>query len=242
MYLNNDIYISSVLITTQSCHPPELIDGSEPICTTTEAPTMAPTQSLPLDDTDAPTSSPSAMKETQATEKDAWYTSMFKSREHEDFATTETDSTEDTTLLNDDDAVTDESSTSSQGSRKLEVDAQDPWYETDLSASQRMGSSFDEGVNTTKDPMDILDTDNMLLVGQMPDEELQLEALLEFESLLINQAAQKKQKRNIIQMKMQQEEMRQQAEILRLEEELEEMEQAQASDSEVVDGESEGEF
>mmetsp|Transcript_13438 Transcript_13438/g.25603 ORF Transcript_13438/g.25603 Transcript_13438/m.25603 type:complete len:205 (-) Transcript_13438:91-705(-) len=65
----------------ESCHPPELIDGSAPICPTTEAPTSAPTVSMDgiFDETDSPTSSPVEPEP----EKDPWYVSVFKSRESE---------------------------------------------------------------------------------------------------------------------------------------------------------------
>ena len=125
---------TSTFLSIQSCHPPELVDGGEPICATTEAPTMAPTLPLPLDDTEAPTSSPS----TQGTlaEDDPWYSSLFKSREHEG-STTEADNStvaEDTLATDDDDAILEP--VSSPG-RKLESDTLDSLYETDLSAAQR---------------------------------------------------------------------------------------------------------
>ena len=65
----------------ESCHPPELIDGSEPICATTIAPSMAPTLALPEGDTEAPTSEPSAVG--TLAEDDPWYSNMFKVQEHE---------------------------------------------------------------------------------------------------------------------------------------------------------------
>lgn len=61
-----------------SCRPPELIDGGVPICETTVVPTMAPTQHDPLDDTPAPTESP-----TNPPHTDPWYASLFKTKEHE---------------------------------------------------------------------------------------------------------------------------------------------------------------
>jgi len=94
----------------ESCHPPELIDGSEPICVTTEAPTMAPTVTLPEgDDTESPTSSDiDESEEVPQHETDPWYTSMFKSREH-DASTTESNTADSTTLddtdEDDDDAI-----------------------------------------------------------------------------------------------------------------------------------------
>ena len=93
----------------ESCHPPELIDGDEPICSSTQAPTMAPTVSIPADDsTDSPTSKAdkisSESEEDSPSELDPWYTIMFKSREHEG-ATSESNSTYeyDSTLTEDDD-------------------------------------------------------------------------------------------------------------------------------------------
>ncbi|KAL9187722.1 hypothetical protein ACHAXT_006100 [Thalassiosira profunda] len=122
----------------ESCYPPELIDGSEPICPSTEAPTMAPTVSLPEEDTQSPTSDgdDDATAESDAPpETDPWYTSMFKSREH-DASTTESNSTKDATLMGDDDAVLPE-----DPARKLEVaNEEDSLYETDLGADERMGS------------------------------------------------------------------------------------------------------
>ena len=81
----------------ESCHPPELIDGSEPICSSTDAPTMAPTVSLPESDTDSPTAKADMDDESEndsTSEADPWYVSMFKSREHEG-STTESNTTMD---------------------------------------------------------------------------------------------------------------------------------------------------
>jgi len=66
----------------ESCHPPEMIDGGVPICSSTEAPTMSPTFWIDpkLDSTTAPTESPTA----SPVEPDKWYSRMFKTREHED--------------------------------------------------------------------------------------------------------------------------------------------------------------
>ena len=94
---------------------------------------MSPTLPLPLDDTEAPTSSPS----TQGTlaEDDPWYSSLFKSREHEG-STTEADNStvaEDTLVTDDDDAILEPDAPG----RKLKTDALDSLYETDLSADQR---------------------------------------------------------------------------------------------------------
>mmetsp|Transcript_30290 Transcript_30290/g.65409 ORF Transcript_30290/g.65409 Transcript_30290/m.65409 type:complete len:1736 (-) Transcript_30290:678-5885(-) len=127
----------------ESCHPPELIDGGEPICATSEAPTMAPTVSLAFQDTESPTvdtAAADAAEEGSVVENDQWYTSMFKSREHEEDPSVETNSTEDPTIMaDDDDSILDPESPARV--RNLEIDALDPWYETDLSAEQRMGFS-----------------------------------------------------------------------------------------------------
>ena len=121
----------------ESCHPPELIDGSEPICATTIAPTMAPTLPLPEGDTESPTADEVDDDETDS-EPDPWYISMFKSREH-DAATTESNSTEDSTLeAGDDDFISEPDARVATQSRKLAARSQDPLYETDLSAEQRM--------------------------------------------------------------------------------------------------------
>lgn len=125
----------------ESCHPPELIDGGEPICSTTEAPTMSPTVSLELDDTDSPTadsgssSSSSAIGLTDIS--DPWYISMFKSREHDAFTSKlNTDSAKDSNLMaDDDDAILDNDFTRK---RKLGADTNDDLYETELTADERM--------------------------------------------------------------------------------------------------------
>ena len=118
----------------ESCHPPELIDGSEPICASTDAPTMAPTVALPFEDTESPTAAPS-IKETLA-EDDTWYSSLFKSGEH-DASTTEANSTADAMMMGDDDDALLEPPSPNRG-RKLEVETQDSWYENELSATERL--------------------------------------------------------------------------------------------------------
>lgn len=188
----------------ESCHPPELIDGSEPICVTTEAPTMTPTASLPLDDTESPTSEPS-IQETLA-EDDPWYSSMFKSREH-DGSTTETDNPEESSLVADDDALSEEPAQA----RKLEVDTRDPWYETNLSAEQRAGSVHDSRhvsiATTSKDT-------KTLSVQEMIKEELKLETLYQ------EQEREKAKKAAAI-SNLRKRELQYQSEILRLLEDLE---------------------
>ena len=73
----------------ESCHPPELIDDiGEPICVTTDAPTMSPTISINdlLKETEAPTSDEPVVAESTGTESDSSTSllySLFKSREHE---------------------------------------------------------------------------------------------------------------------------------------------------------------
>jgi len=107
----------------ESCHPPELIDGGEPICIQTEAPTMTPTLSLPFDDTESPTSEPT-IQETLP-QDDLWYVNMFKTREHVEETNEE--------------LSTPEAEASAQ-TRKLAVDTSDPWYETNRSATERSES------------------------------------------------------------------------------------------------------
>ncbi|KAL7535270.1 hypothetical protein ACHAXR_010651 [Thalassiosira sp. AJA248-18] len=129
----------------ESCHPPELIDGSEPVCSTSEAPTMAPTVSLPYDDTDSPTTAPSMMNKTITDGNDPWYSSKFKSREHE-ASTTETNSIDEADLMaDDDDALLEEPSGSTQARRKLWVDTEDPLFERDVRATQGIHNS-DESI------------------------------------------------------------------------------------------------
>ena len=120
----------------ESCHPPELVDGGSPICATTEAPTMAPTVTLPDIDTESPTSSPSNIEQVvdsnPAEEADLWYTSMFKSREHEAYTSESNNSTEDSTLdSNDDDAVIidEEPASAPTRDRRLSIETNDIWYE-----------------------------------------------------------------------------------------------------------------
>jgi len=137
----------------ESCHPPELIDGGEPICSsTTVAPTMSPTVSLQFDDTESPTSGSASSSVTSAVgltdESDPWYISMFKSREH-DTSTSESNSTEDSKLMaDDDDAILD---TDFAKQRKLGTDTYDALYETELTADQRMNTSDEprKNLNTT---------------------------------------------------------------------------------------------
>jgi len=123
----------------ESCHPPELIDGGEPICTTTIAPTMAPTLPLPEGDTEIPTADSvvSSEEEDEGVESDPWYTSMFKSREH-DVATTESNITDESSLEEDDDSI--QLSDGGGASRKLAASSEDPLYETDKDADQRLMS------------------------------------------------------------------------------------------------------
>ena len=133
----------------ESCHPPELIDGGEPICSsTTEAPTMSPTVSLQFDDTESPTSGSASSSVTSAVgltdESDPWYISMFKSREH-DTSTSEYNSTEDSKLMaDDDDAILD---TDFAKQRKLGTDTYDALYETELTADKRMNASDESRKN-----------------------------------------------------------------------------------------------
>ena len=123
----------------ESCHPPELIDGAEPICPKTEAPTMSPTVSLEgvFDATESPTTEAESTtaEETAITdEENPWFVSMFKSREHESATNNSTE--EDATLMaDDDDAILE------PGSRALGLESLDSFYETNLSADERLGTS-----------------------------------------------------------------------------------------------------
>jgi len=124
----------------ESCHPPELIDGGEPICSTTEAPTMSPTVSLEFDDTESPTSDTAVSDSAVGLvgESDPWYINMFKSREHESLS--ESNSTEDSTLMaDDDDAILEP-----QG-RKLSTTDYESFYDTNLTADQRMDAFAADG-------------------------------------------------------------------------------------------------
>ena len=126
----------------ESCHPPELIDGGEPICSTTEAPTMSPTVSLQFDDTESPTSGSESSSVSSAVGltdvSDPWYVSMFKSREH-DASTSESNSTEDSKLMADDDDTILDTDFTKQ--RKLGTDTYDALYDTELTADQCMNAS-----------------------------------------------------------------------------------------------------
>jgi hypothetical protein len=115
----------------ESCHPPELIDGGVPICPSTEAPTMSPTIFLE-DETESPSTDVVAPPVDADTlpESDPWYISMFKSREHDAY-TSETNITEEFTLMADDDDEIPESNGPTQ-LRKLQTETYDPLYETDL--------------------------------------------------------------------------------------------------------------
>eukprot|EP00986_Skeletonema_menzelii_P003296 scaffold985_cov145-Skeletonema_menzelii.AAC.11 len=123
----------------ESCHPPELIDGSEPICASTEAPTMSPTVSLEgvFDATESPTTSAESTSEEAeemlTDEENPWFISMFKSREHE--AATNNSTEEDSTLMggDDDDAIME------PVGRALGLESLDSFYETNLSANERLG-------------------------------------------------------------------------------------------------------
>ena len=130
----------------ESCHPPELIDGGEPICSSTDAPTMSPTVSL--EDVFAATESPTT--ETASTpeeasiltvEEDPWFVSMFKSREHE--SATNNSTLEDSSLMRDDDDAILE-----PVSRALGLESLDSFYETNLRADERSGMA--QGLPTKK--------------------------------------------------------------------------------------------
>ena len=226
----------------ESCHPPELLDGSEPICATTEAPTMTPTQALPLEDTESPTSAPSSQETLP--DPDPWYTSMFKTREH-DAGTTETNSTGDATLVADDDDAIIESDGPPR-TRKLEVDTADHQYERDLSAKERMGDvdtlsladllkeeipeveNYDARIDSVSNEPMMSDGiareySETLSLADVLEEELKVES-----TVLQEQERQKEENADAI-SKLRIEEMQYQSEILRLQMQLEEMEMASAT-------------
>lgn len=139
----------------ESCHPPELIDGSEPICPSTEAPTMAPTIFLE-DETESPSPDvvpPPEDDVSPVPESDPWYISMFKSREHDAY-TSETNNTEDFTLMADDDDAIPGSEAGPTQSRKLQTDSFDPLYEADLLADQRLHTSDEPRRNLQTEVLD----------------------------------------------------------------------------------------
>ncbi len=135
----------------ESCHPPELIDGSDPICVTTEAPTMSPTVSLEgvFDATESPTTSAESTSEEEeelaTDEEDPWFVSMFKSREHE--TETNNSTAEDSTLMDGDD---DEAILEPVG-RALGLESLDSFYEINLSANERLGFSREIPTMLTED-------------------------------------------------------------------------------------------
>ena len=122
----------------ESCHPPELIDGGEPICATTEAPTMEPTMPLPLNDTVAPTEAP-ANPDEDATKGNTnpWFINLFKSREHNDGLASNNDGQESSVAVDDDDDAVVELDGPAQN-RQLKTDTPDAWYDTGPSAEQRI--------------------------------------------------------------------------------------------------------
>ena len=96
---------------------------------------MAPTVSLPFDDTKSPTAEPS-IRETLP-DPDPWYTNMFKAREH-DADTTETVA-EDATLMIDDDDDTILEPDVPPEARKLEAGNLDSYYEKTESEERMKG-------------------------------------------------------------------------------------------------------
>jgi len=180
----------------ESCHPPELIDGNEPICSTTEAPTMAPTLSLPADDsTDSPTvASLDANDDNSQKDEDSappgpdpWYTNMFKSREH-DAATTESNSTANDYHLDTDDDD-DENLEPDLRERKLATDMQDTWYETNHLDEKNMEKSSEH--ENSSSSSSINNIENMSL-------EDMIQGIQTLENELEKQAAEKERKAKAI--------------------------------------------
>eukprot|EP00956_Cyclotella_meneghiniana_P024967 scaffold51128_cov78-Cyclotella_meneghiniana.AAC.7 len=112
-----------------SCHPPELIDGGDPICASTDAPTMSPTIAF---NTSAPTTSSPTLSKTNP-----WYIDMFKSREHESS----------TSIVNDDNVESesaDDDEIEPPSRRNLGTESIDSFYQTDLDAHERVNMVFHE--------------------------------------------------------------------------------------------------
>ncbi|KAL7460690.1 hypothetical protein ACHAXS_001135, partial [Conticribra weissflogii] len=132
----------------ESCHPPELIDGSAPICPTTEAPTSAPTVSMDgiFDETESPTSSPVDPEP----EKDPWYVNLFKTRESEGVKENEFSAAESISTMqsyygdaNIEPILPQPNNVTSGGgqARHLQVETQDSLYETVLNGEERFDDS-----------------------------------------------------------------------------------------------------
>merc|ERR1712176_764217 len=95
---------------------------------------MAPTMSLPLEDTESPTIAAEPVEGAEAADpnKDPWFINMFKSREHEGGSSAWSNSAQES--IDDDDTVPD----GPAQNRNLETATPDSWYDTNLSASQRI--------------------------------------------------------------------------------------------------------
>ena len=139
----------------ESCHPPEMIDGGTPICPQTESPTFSPTISIDetIEDTETPTLSPSVAP----LDTDPWYTSLFKSSEHE------TSSRRAKSNSEDDDAV----------SRKLSVVEEYDEYPFDelptdlLDPNQKDGSKINHDQKVSGQLEDSLDSDQSKISLQL---------------------------------------------------------------------------
>ncbi|KAL7466182.1 hypothetical protein ACHAXS_006476 [Conticribra weissflogii] len=116
----------------ETCHPPELIDGGAPICPTTEAPTSAPTVSIEglFEETHSPTLAPTASDHGE----DAWFASLFKSREHEALRPDEESNSLNSLSMFDDDVIPDP-----DGARKLKS-KNEASYPVQLNYSRRKAS------------------------------------------------------------------------------------------------------
>jgi hypothetical protein len=95
---------------------------------------MAPTVTLPLEDTESPTSAPS--ERVTLAEDDPWYSGLFESREHE-ANTTEISDADGATLMADDGDALYEEPNDAPPARKILVETPDPAYETNRTAEQR---------------------------------------------------------------------------------------------------------
>ncbi|KAL7545725.1 LOW QUALITY PROTEIN: hypothetical protein ACHAWF_009073 [Thalassiosira exigua] len=159
----------------ESCHPPELIDGDEPICALTEAPTLAPTVALPVEETASPTVEPT-ISATLAEDAPEHEGSTTDSNVTEVVATLTTD---------DDDALLEPEENVQPRARKLAANARDPWYESDLGTRRRAGggTSTDAGKSgrlAAGDPFETVSLEDVL------QGEFELEAALRRQGSVIS--------------------------------------------------------
>jgi len=157
---------------------------------------MTPTVSIPADDsTDRPTFGAEKIpsEEDSPFESDPWYTSMFKSREHEG-ATSESNSTYDSTLITeDDDTAILEPAT--QEARKLTVEDEETWRSNPDNAiipSEQIISSLDmkEDSGYAKDLSfdSIIDElQKEMMIVQILEDELKVEERIKNDRVLLKE-------------------------------------------------------